>query len=419
MIYLKDNYDIAKIGGKTRALAELARIVDNIPAWFVVSTEGASEEEVLLALQAFDDNTEFAVRSSAIDEDSCDNSFAGQFETYLNISKHDVYKHIQKVQNSVNSERVKIYMRERGIESVSPPAVLVQCMARADSAGVAFGANPVTGNTKECVISAVSGLGDKLVDGSADADTFTVYGNTVQGVGVITHKQCMEIAELCKKTSRFFGRLQDIEWAYEKGQLFLLQSRPITSLRKYTPKFGYINIWDNSNIAESYSGITLPLTTSFIRMAYEHVYREMCRMLGVSEKKIAENDYIFTHMLGFCDGQVYYNLISWYKLVAILPGYKTNAKFMEQMMGVKEELPQEVRKLLPPPSGSMLTATRKLWKHYRNNERNVKQFLKLLNDTITTHDLRELSLFELSRHYRDLECKLLKKWHLLKGLPQL
>ena len=211
-------------------------------------------------------------------------------------------------------------MRERGIGHVSTHAVLVQQMVQADYAGVAFAAHPVSGNTKECVISAVPGLGDKLVDGTVDADTYTVCGGHVEGDGVLSHEQCKEIAGLCRKVSRFFGRYQDIEWAYENGELFLLQSRPITSLRKFTLKTGYINIWDNSNIAESYNGVTTPLTFSFIRLAYEHVYREMCRILGVSEKKIAENDYIFTHMLGLCDGKVYYNLLSWYKLVAILPG---------------------------------------------------------------------------------------------------
>jgi len=272
------------------------------------------------------------------------------------------------------------------------------------------------------------------VDGTVDADTYTVSGDHVENVTesttenamesvtestkenagkkeTLTKEQCKEIAALCKKTSRYFGCYQDIEWAYESGTLYLLQSRPVTSLRKVTSKTGSINIWDNSNIAESYNGITTPLTFSFIRLAYEHVYREMCRMLGVSEKKIAENDYIFTHMLGLCDGQVYYNLLSWYKLVAILPGYKTNAKFMEQMMGVKEELPPEVRKLLPPPSDTtVFTAVRRLWKHYRNNEKNVKNFFELLKNTIKSKDLSDYSLFELAQYYRELENKLLKNW---------
>jgi len=449
MIYTPENHNLSKIGGKAAALAKLAIITDNIPEWFVVGTDGANEDEVITALNKFDDSNLFAVRSSATIEDGSDNSFAGQFESYLNVPKSEVFKHITAVQESALSERVQTYMRECGITGTATPAVLVQRMVAADSAGVAFGANPVTGNTTECVISAVAGLGDKLVDGTVDGETYIVprgrqaacphpYGNSP----LLSPEQCQEITALCKKTSHFFGHYQDIEWAYENGKLYLLQSRPITSLRKFSAKTGYINIWDNSNIAESYNGITTPLTFSFIRMAYEHVYREMCRMLGVPEQKIAENDYIFTHMLGLCDGQVYYNLLSWYKLVAILPGYKTNAAFMEQMMGVKEGLSPEVRELLPPPSdATMFTAVRKLWKHHRRNEKHVADFFSLLGDTIDfsgnsfkrakmlpdsetfshasdsfrrslikTCDLSELTLFELAQYYRELECKLLKKW---------
>lgn len=411
MIYTIDQYDVIKIGGKASALAKISAVVDNIPDWFAIGIDGAREEDIANALKKFDDGTLFAVRSSAVDEDGLDYSFAGQFETYLNISKSDLSEHVKKVRDSAFSERLEAYRCEHGIEKINVPAVLVQRMVKADIAGVAFAANPVTGNTKECVISAVRGLGDKLVDGSVDADTYTVLGDNVEGEGVLTHEQCEEIAALCKKTSTFFGCCQDIEWAYENSKLYLLQSRPITSLRKFTAKSGYINIWDNSNIAESYNGITTPLTFSFIRLAYEHVYREMCRMLGVSEKKISDNDYIFTHMLGLCDGQVYYNLLSWYKLVAILPGYKTNAKFMEQMMGVKEGLPPEIRELLPPPSdSSIFTAIKRLWKHYMCNERKVSGFFKLLKDTIKSRDLSNLSMFELAQYYRELESKLLKKW---------
>jgi len=406
------NHDITKIGGKAAALARMARITDNIPPWVVVGTGGATEDEINQALSDFGDAALFAVRSSALVEDGTDNSFAGQFETFLNVAKVDVYEHVLEVRKSAESERVTAYKRERGIEDASPPAVLVQAMVQADFAGVAFGANPVTGDTKECVISAVAGLGDKLVDGTADGDTYIVRGANIDGEGeTLTNLQCYEIAALCKKCSVYFGHYQDIEWAIADGKLYLLQSRPITSLSKFTPKSGYINIWDNSNIAESYNGVTTPLTFSFIHMAYEHVYREMCRLLGVKESKISENDYIFTHMLGLHDGQVYYNLLSWYKLVAILPGYKTNAKFMEQMMGVKEELPPEVRELLPPPSdASMFTAIRKLWKHHRNNECNVARFFGLLNDVIRPKDLSDLSLFELAQYYRELEGKLLKNW---------
>ena len=130
MIYTNEHNELTKIGGKAAALAKLSRVVDNIPAWFVVGIDGASEEEIALALSRFDEHTLFAVRSSATDEDGSVHSFAGQFETYLNIPESQVVENIKKVQQSANSERVVAYMRERGIERVSAPAVLVQQIDR-------------------------------------------------------------------------------------------------------------------------------------------------------------------------------------------------------------------------------------------------------------------------------------------------
>jgi len=414
VIYTKNNLDISQIGGKAGALAKLSNAVENIPSWFAIGIDGASEAEIKGALEKIDSPHGFAVRSSATDEDGVSFSFAGQFESYLNVPKGRVPEYVTKVQASANSERIQIYKTKHGISSISTPAVLVQKMVVADCAGVAFAANPITGNTRECVISAVKGLGDKLVNGEETGDTYVVSGDNViadETNHILTHAQVLEIANLVKTTSKFFKHYQDIEWAYENGKLYLLQSRPITSLRKFTGKNGVINIWDNSNIAESYNGITTPLTFSFIRLAYEHVYREMARALNVNEKKIAENDYIFTHMLGLHGGQVYYNMLSWYKLVAILPGYKQNANFMEQMMGVKEGLSDEVRKLLPSPSnGSLIGTAIKLFWHYRKNDTNVKNFFKLLDTTITKIDLTEMSLGELAAYYRSIESKLLKHW---------
>ena len=412
MVYSKWCYELTKIGGKAGALARLSGTGCNIPDWFAIGSDGYEEADVTKTLAAFGDDVLFAVRSSAIEEDGEDNSFAGLFKTCLNVPKINVLQSIKDVRESSASAKIEAYKRERGLDSISAPAVLVQRMVKADCAGVAFGANPVTGSTKECIISAVRGLGDKLVDGSVNGDTYTVFGGeSVQGEGVLTHEQCLEISELCKKTSRHFGRYQDIEWAYGDGKLWLLQSRPITTLRKFTAKSGHINIWDNSNIAESYNGVTTPLTFSFIRMAYAHVYREMARTLGVGEKTIYENEYSFTHMLGLCDGQVYYNLLSWYRLLALLPGYKANAGFMEQMMGVKEGLPPEARKQIPaPPDSSVFTIIRSLWKHYWQSDKKVAAFFNLLDATVKPRDLSGLSLYELALYYRELENKLLKKW---------
>ena len=427
----KNCEDLSLVGGKAGALARLSRVRADIPEWFALSAgaylaynSGNQDDiraELDAALSAFGDDTLFAVRSSAVGEDGAEHSFAGQFESYLNVKKADVFEKTLAVWASADSERVRAYKAENGIEGDCVPAVLIQRMVLADCAGVAFGANPVNGASDESVVSAVEGLGDKLVDGTADADNYTVRRGEItrssDGERVLADEQVLEISRLAKLTSRFFGRYQDIEWAYEGGKLFLLQSRPITSLRRVTSTNDMLNIWDNSNIAESYNGVTTPLTFSLIRLAYEHVYREMCRMLGVSEKRLAENDYIFSHMLGLHDGQVYYNLLSWYKLLALLPGYKSNSGFMEQMMGVKEPLPDEAKKQLPITESGKLSdffgligAVFGLLRRFWGSERGVRRFFELLQSTLKGRDLTELTLYELSQYYREIERKLLKSW---------
>jgi pyruvate,water dikinase len=96
-------------------------------------------------------------------------------------------------------------------------------------------------------------------------------------------------------------------------------------------------IFDNSNLNESYSGVTTPLTFSFARRVYESVYIGFCKLLGVQDKEISKNADIFSNMVNYLGGRMYYDLINWYRMISLLPGYKFNRKFLEGMMGVEEE----------------------------------------------------------------------------------
>ena len=150
------------------------------------------------------------------------------------------------------------------------------------------------------------------------------------------------VAALARQAGHHFGCPQDIEWAIEGGCLYLLQARPITALSEVVDPDGALCLWDNSNIAESYAGVTTPLTFSFARRAYEEVYRQFCRLMRVPAARIAAHHDTFPRMLGLIRGRVYYNLLSWYRVLALLPGYALNRGFMEQMMGVRERLPESL-----------------------------------------------------------------------------
>ena len=119
--------------------------------------------------------------------------------------------------------------------------------------------------------------------------------------------------------------------------LFLVQSRPITQLHKKLDPSGERCIWDNSNIIESYPGISSPLTFSFVSKSYKGAYTLFSKYLGVSNAVVQNNEEVFLNTLGYVNGRIYYNLKSWYLMLALLPGYRINARFMEQMMGVKEK----------------------------------------------------------------------------------
>ncbi|MCE3295785.1 MAG: phosphoenolpyruvate synthase [Crocinitomicaceae bacterium] len=322
----------------------------------------------------FPSETLFAVRSSAIDEDGSEFSFAGQFESYLFVPAHQLEAKIKEVWLSSCSERVLEYRKHHGLNSQTGIAVVVQQMIDADTAGVAFSINPISGNRREKLISSVYGLGEGLVSGELDADNFIVSGTGYQSeIAKKTHRfvldkenfgtkqlevesylqekpslgknQVEALGHLLDNCALYFGKPQDIEFAFYKGELFILQARPITNLHKIPDISADYILWDNSNIIESYPGVTTPLTFSFISKSYEDAYRLFCAYMGVEEKVIRENQRVFQNTLGLINGRVYYNLKTWYHMLAMLPGYSINARFMENMMGVKErfDIPESYR----------------------------------------------------------------------------
>ena len=449
-VYEKNSLKYELMGGKATALSKIGRAIDNIPDWFVISFIGFDTNkkeikddaiaEINEKLNDFDENSYFAIRSSAASEDSNANSFAGQFDTFLYVKKADVLNKIKDVFLSGFSERVMAYKKENNIDEETIPAVIVQKMVNAEKAGVAFGINPVNASVKEIVVSAVWGLGSGLVDGIATADTYTIsesgikkeiaekdYYHKLENDEVkeeqvpdeLKNKQVLEddeiykVRDLVKKASDFFGRYQDIEWAIEDGKVFLLQSRPITTLAQNKNETEKINVFDNSNIVESYGGITTPLTFSFIRNVYENVYIELCKIFNVKQEKIEMNTQMFKNMLALIDGRVYYNLYGWYGILSMFPGLGNNKKFMESMMGVKESLPDS---LFPVPEqtfkdkiGLMQTGMG-LVNGYFKLRKMTKKFYERLNEALEEKDLNQMDLYELHDYYYLLESKLLHKW---------
>ncbi len=473
------------VGGKARALVALTQAGLPVPEWFVVlprsldasldatgvlanaTTAQAMQtalgslvpaqpvrSEIAAACARLADSSEFfAVRSSALEEDSVAHSFAGQLESFLDVGPDAVADQVAQVWRSGFSERIVAYREQAGLPALpNAPAVVVQRMVAGEVSGVAFSADPVSGRRSVVVISALPGLGTALVSGEASADTWRVGPKGEILERMIAHKglihrpnpasldgvqvtqlpgeqasqPCLDdnwitqVGGLALAAERHFGRPQDIEWTIAADHLYLLQSRPITGLAELPDPDGRRAIWDNSNIIESYSGITTPLTFSFARRAYEYVYREFCRIMRVPPALIEERGDMFCCMLGLIRGRVYYNLFNWYRLVAILPGYSFNRRFMEQMMGVRESLGDELAASVAQAGisdrlrdGLRLAAT--LWGlvlAYIGLTRRIKRFYQRLDEALGQGrpDLSRLRPDELLAYCRNLERRLLTHW---------
>ena len=401
--------------------------LDDVPAWLAPDPRVMRELNEVLA-QLCPRGETVAVRSSAPDEDGSDHSFAGQLESFLFVAPATVPEKVVAVWRSAFSVRVGAYRKQRQLFAGSrPPAVIIQRMVKANVAGVAFSADPVTGDCTVAVVSAVKGSGASLVNGESDADTWSVdHENRIMARRIAAHHpvlnaaQVRAVAALARRSEEIFGRPQDVEWAIADGNLYLLQSRPITSLGSDSLRPEKLKIWDNSNIIESYSGVTTPLTFSFARRAYEGVYREFCRLLAVPRAKIAAHDDTFRHMLGLIRGRVYYNLLNWYRVLALLPGFTINRRFMEQMMGVKEELPEEIANELARARISdrlkdgfyFLFSVAALMGNHLFLRRKIRRFNARLTEALAPPEkpLEAMTMHELCAYFFDLESKLVTRW---------
>ncbi len=422
-------------GGKGAALAKLAATFP-VPAFFVIAAEAFDDNGLKAEARAsvnegitrLGRGGRFAVRSSGREEDGADSAHAGQFETELNVAADGVAAAAHRVWQSGFSETLAAYRRAKGLSGApQPPAVIVQVMVEARAAGVAFSADPVTGDRDVVVISAIAGLADKLAGGEADGDSYrvAVNGGTIEAerVGdefVLSEAERSQVAAMARRAAEYFGSPQDIEWAFDGAGLHILQSRPITTLAKASDDD--ITIWDNSNIVESYPGVTSPLTFSFARYVYSHVYQAFARLMGVPGKNVEEHRAVFENMLGRVDGRVYYNLLNWYRGLALFPGFKANRAFMEGMMGVSEALPQEMADRIAPPTtdgGEKFVDNLKfarvglglIW-HQVRIEVTIREFYERLNDALARPDkeIDAMPAVALAAEYRLLERRLLAKW---------
>ncbi|MBI9052154.1 MAG: hypothetical protein JEZ00_22250 [Anaerolineaceae bacterium] len=265
--------EFSSAGGKARALAVLIQSGLPIPRGFVILPNAYAQDEIsddmqkiiinhVAKLRKNKNTMKFAVRSSALAEDSAQASFAGEFESVLNVSTNEeIFKAIHDVHQSLYSDRVAAYREAQALTNDKQDiGIIVQEQINADFAGVLFTADPINGDLNSMQGNFTTGLGDKLVSGEVSAEVFTFQrpGGAYTGSNALS-KSSKKLYKLAWEIEREFGLPQDIEWAIVDKKVFILQSRPITTLQGFNPATGVWNdallgnfLWSATNLSEAY-----------------------------------------------------------------------------------------------------------------------------------------------------------------------
>lgn len=301
------------------------------------------------------------VRSSVADEDGARTSFAGLMDSFLHLTTDDaLHAAIAHCAASAYGPRALAYRRRQGLSLRARPAVIVQREVMPEASGVCFSTFPEF--PQETALHAVWGFGEGLVGGDLQPDEFyfdkrsgTLVHQVIvpkpiayravptgsglaaqpvpaecQAVPCLSPAQGVELFGAAQRLERAFGRPQDLEFVVAEGTCWLVQARPITQ------PIPEVVVYDNSNIQESYCGVTTPLTFSFARRAYATVYRQTMRVLGLPEARIRALEPVVTNLLGLVQGRIYYHINHWYQGLQLLPSFRQNKADLERMMGLEE-----------------------------------------------------------------------------------
>ena len=266
----------------------------------------------------FNENKLYAVRSSCDVEDSSENSFAGCFKTVLNVNKEQLEEAAFQVFESFGEYSGK---------------VIIQEMISSEISGVIFTANPI-GILNEMVVVAGLGLGDGVVEDKINTSTY--YYNIddkiyyYDGENILKNDVVKELIQIAQTIKEHFAFETDIEFAIHDGRIYILQVRPITTLKDVNEMI----ILDNSNIVESYPGISLPLTQDFVKEIYYKVFRSLVHRLTGDKVLVGKMDARLKNMTDIANARVYYRISNWYNVLSLLPFSKKIISIWQEMLGV-------------------------------------------------------------------------------------
>ena len=346
--------DVAEVGGKAASLGELlaagVRVPDGVVVTAAAGAMDADERRWLLGAESLDLGAgPFAVRSSGISEDGIERSYAGMYESVLNVAVDDLRAAAERCLASGHAERAAEY----GAAGNGRMAVIIQRMVAPAAAGVALTADPIGGDRQTCVVTAVRGMGDRLVSGTAAGDEWTVRGGTAkarrQPERAIDADQARMVAREARRIADARGTPQDIEWAIDgDGSLWILQARPMTAL---PPDVSWIAPAPGAytrmlRLGEWIAEPVTPLFESWLLSAMEermHAwFREQIGQIAPRPYHVVVNGWYFYSI----------NFISGGALLRSLPG----------MLATLVRTPRRLAGVIPPTVRHSVPITERMWR---------------------------------------------------------
>ena len=364
--------------------------------------------QCLLTLQTLSGppNERWAVRSSATNEDTAQTSFAGLYHTHLGVALSEIEAAVKDLWASPWEDYVVSYTARQSYKTPPRMAVVIQPMIDAQSAGVAYSIHPVTGRTNQVTINAVPGLAASLVDGTVKPDQYVVevahekqpirilkrilahhsqrlmvskdglqverLGGTTPIRSSLTDAQLFSLARTTKDVEQAFGHPIDLEWAFDAGQLWLVQARPITTVRPSSLTNDDCE-WSRTNFKETLPELPSLLSLSFLerfmdRHILSHYRRLGCRIPeGLTSVRVLR-------------GRPYLNVTLFHMLVAQLGGDPSlNA---EQMGG---EPLHTIPQVQPLNGATLARAGWRMWAEMRRVERCGPRVFQEMKDLATTY----------------------------------
>ncbi|MBN1951040.1 MAG: hypothetical protein JW801_07540 [Bacteroidales bacterium] len=400
-------------GNKGKNLERMKNAGFRVPPFILIDRD-TTEAELLKRIQEeLPGQRLFAVRSSCAGEDEINRSSAGKYYSQIGVRKEALSEEIQKVLAS--------YQGAAG-------DVIVQQFIPSAKSGVLF-TNDGNGNI---LVNANRGLCKQVVEGHPCdeycldragkimsrqipfAKEYLVFskGRMIRRQTAKASLSPGELRRLCRmseKLEKVFGSPQDAEWCFFRSRLYLLQARPIT---RPLPKASERVHYDSANIAESYSGIVLPLTLSFAKHIYGRVYMNLLHASGVRMKKLLRHREIFDNMVAWHYGRLYYNMNSWYRMMAFIPGYQRNKVNLENMITSNIRVDVE-RDILPPfwfNIGYPLLVMLKL-AYFNFSQHSFRRLVLGYISDFRQKDPETLDLNDCEALFTEFDTRLISRWH--------